>query len=130
MPGQHLAINAAVFVAEVGAGLAAGSVSLQSDAFDFLGDAANCGISLFVVGMALRYWASAAMAKGATMGAFGLWVVGTVVWHAVGPNISGSAVLISGSLWMKDIGDRHYRVAVASSPNVCSADAHGHAGTP
>src|SRR5262245_28771230 len=40
------------------------------------------GISLFVVGMALRYRAMAALAKGATMGLFGLWVIGTVLWHA------------------------------------------------
>src|SRR5580704_8950101 len=78
-----LAINAAMFLVEIGAGLAAGSASLQADALDFLGDAANYAISLFVVGMALRYRASAALAKGATMGVFGLWVVGTVVWHAV-----------------------------------------------
>jgi Co/Zn/Cd efflux system component len=77
-----LAINAAMFVLEVGAGVAAGSASLQADALDFLGDAANYGISLFVVGMALRYRASAALAKGATMGLFGLSVIGTVVWHA------------------------------------------------
>jgi Co/Zn/Cd efflux system component len=77
-----LGINAAMFVVEVGAGLAAGSASLQADALDFLGDAANYGISLLVVGMALRYRASAALAKGATMGLFGLWVIGTVIWHA------------------------------------------------
>jgi Co/Zn/Cd efflux system component len=78
-----LVINAVMFVVEVGAGVAAGSASLQADALDFLGDAANYGISLFVVGMTLRYRASAALAKGATMGAFGLWVVSTVVWHAM-----------------------------------------------
>ena len=77
-----LAINAAMFVVEVGAGVAAGSASLQADALDFLGDAANYGISLLVVGMALRYRASAALAKGATMGLFGAWVIGTVIWHA------------------------------------------------
>ena len=77
-----LAINAVMFVIEVGAGLAAGSASLQADALDFLADAINYGISLFVVGMALRYRASAALAKAATMGTFGLWVVGTAVWHA------------------------------------------------
>jgi Co/Zn/Cd efflux system component len=71
-----------MFLAEIGAGLAAGSASLQADALDFLGDAANYAISLLVVGMALRYRATAALAKGLTMGAFGLWVVGTVVWHA------------------------------------------------
>jgi Co/Zn/Cd efflux system component len=78
-----LAINAAMFFIEVGAGFAAGSASLQADALDFLGDASNYAISLLVVGMTLRYRASAALAKGATMGAFGLWVVGTVVWHAL-----------------------------------------------
>src|ERR1700716_384102 len=78
-----LAVNAAMFAIEIGAGLTAGSASLQADALDFLGDAANYAISLFVVGLALRYRAMAALVKGATMGAFGLWVIGTVVWHAV-----------------------------------------------
>jgi len=78
-----LAINAAMFLVEIGAGLAAGSASLQADALDFFGDAANYAISLLVVGMALRYRAMAALAKGATMGLFGLWVTGTVVWHAL-----------------------------------------------
>src|SRR5690349_21050559 len=77
-----LGINAAMFLVEVGAGLAAGSASLQADALDFLGDAANYAISLFVVGMPLRYRASAALAKGTTMALFGLWVIGMVVWHA------------------------------------------------
>ena len=78
-----LAVNAAMFAVEVIAGLAAGSAALQADALDFLGDAANYAISLLVVGMALRYRALAALTKGATMAAFGLWVIGTVVWHAL-----------------------------------------------
>jgi Co/Zn/Cd efflux system component len=78
-----LAINAVMFLVEIGAGLAAGSASLQADALDFLGDAANYAISLIVVGMALRYRATAALAKGGTMGLFGLWVIGTVIWHSV-----------------------------------------------
>jgi Co/Zn/Cd efflux system component len=77
-----LVINAVMFVVEIGAGLAAGSASLQADALDFLGDAGNYIISLAVLSMALRYRAMAALAKGLSMGAFGLWVVGTVVWHA------------------------------------------------
>ena len=77
-----LVINAVMFVVEIGAGLAAGSASLQADALDFLGDAGNYIISLAVLSMPLRYRAMAALAKGLTMGAFGLWVVGTVVWHA------------------------------------------------
>jgi hypothetical protein len=76
-----LGINAAMFAIEVAAGVAAGSASLQADALDFLGDAGNYAISLFVVGMALRYRAMAAFIKGATMGVFGVWVLGVTAWH-------------------------------------------------
>jgi Co/Zn/Cd efflux system component len=76
-----LAINAGMFLTEVVAGLMAGSVSLQADALDFLGDAFNYGISLAVVGLALTWRARAALFKGITMCLFGLWVVGTTAWH-------------------------------------------------
>jgi Co/Zn/Cd efflux system component len=62
-----LVINAVMFVVEIGAGLAAGSASLQADALDFLGDAGNYIISLAVLGMALRNRAMAALAKGLTV---------------------------------------------------------------
>jgi Co/Zn/Cd efflux system component len=78
-----LALNAAMFAVEIGAGVAAGSASLQADALDFFGDAANYGISLFVIGMALRMRAFAALGKGISMGLFGLWIIGTVVWHLI-----------------------------------------------
>ena len=78
-----LAINAVMFLVEIGAGVAAGSASLQADALDFLGDSGNYAISLFVVGMALRYGAMAALAKGATMAIFGIWVTGVTGWHAL-----------------------------------------------
>lgn len=78
-----LAINASMFLIEIIAGVTAGSVSLQADALDFLADAANYGISLFVIGMALRYRSIAALFKGATMGVFGLWVIGSTIWHAI-----------------------------------------------
>jgi len=119
-----LAINAAMFLVEIGAGLAAGSASLQADALDFLGDAANYAISLFVVGLALRYRATAALVKGATMGAFGLWVIGTIVWHALHgtlPNAFtmgtvGLAALVAnaasfGLLWAYRTGDANMRSA-------------------
>lgn len=77
-----LGINAVMFAVEVVAGVAAGSASLQADGLDFLGDAGNYAISLFVVGMALRYRSTAALVKGGTMAAFGLWVVGVAGWHA------------------------------------------------
>jgi len=119
-----LAINAAMFCVEIGAGLAAGSASLQADALDFLGDAANYAISLFVVGMALRYRAMAALAKAATMGVFGLWVIGVTVWHALHGTLPqaftmgavGFTALVAnavsfGVLWAYRAGDSNMRSA-------------------
>jgi Co/Zn/Cd efflux system component len=77
-----LFVNAGFFVIEIAAGAAAGSASLQADALDFLGDAANYGISLGVAGMALAWRARAALVKGATLVLFAMWVLGSVAWHA------------------------------------------------
>ena len=78
-----LAINALMFAAEMGAGLASASVALRADALDFLGDAANYAISLFVVGMALAWRARAALLKGASLAVFGVWIMGSAVWGAL-----------------------------------------------
>ncbi len=88
-----LGINAAGFVIEMVAGLAAGSASLQADALDFLGDAANYAISLSVFGLALRWRATAALVKGLSMVAFGLWVVGSTVWYAVFATVPKAEVM-------------------------------------
>src|SRR5215213_6366408 len=77
-----LAVNAGMFLAEIVAGAAAGSASLQADALDFLGDAANYAISLSVAGMVLAWRARAALLKGASLGLLGLWVIGSTAWHA------------------------------------------------
>ena len=119
-----LSINAAMFAVEVGAGLAAGSASLQADALDFLGDSGNYAISLFVAGMALQYRAGAALLKGATMGVFGLWVIGVAIWHAWHGTLPeaftigavGTAALIAnaisfGLLWAYRAGDSNMRSA-------------------
>src|SRR6266404_9754422 len=119
-----LAINAAMFAVEVIAGLAAGSAALQADALDFFGDAANYAISLLVVGKALRYRALAALAKGATMAALGLWVIATVVWHTLHGTLPsaftmgtvGVAALAAnaasfGLLWAYRHGDANMRSA-------------------
>ncbi len=76
-----LAINAAMFVAEFGAGVAAGSASLQADAIDFLGDTANYAISLGVTGMALAWRARAAQLKGWSLGLLGVAVLASTAWH-------------------------------------------------
>lgn len=84
-----LTINAVMFAVEIIAGLAAGSAALQADALDFFADAANYCISLFVLGMSLRWRACAALLKGGSMGIFGLWVIGSVVWHALHGTVPG-----------------------------------------
>ena len=76
-----LAVNALMFVIEVVGGMSAGSSALQADALDFLGDAANYGISLLVLSSALAVRARASFIKGATMAAFGCWVVGNALYH-------------------------------------------------
>jgi len=77
-----LIINVAMFGIELSGGLRAGSVSLLADAVDFFGDAANYGISLLVLGMALTWRARAALFKGLSMGAFGIFVIGRAAWSA------------------------------------------------
>jgi Co/Zn/Cd efflux system component len=88
-----LALNAAMFVIEVGAGLGAGSVSLQADAVDFLGDSANYAISLFVLGLSMRWRTASAMIKGAAMLGFGLWVIGATVWSLITKAVPNAAVM-------------------------------------
>jgi Co/Zn/Cd efflux system component len=88
-----LGINALMFLIEVILGLAAGSVSLQADALDFLGDAGNYGISLLVTGLALHHRARATLVKGVTMGGFGLWVVGSAAWHAAHGTVPAAATM-------------------------------------
>jgi cation diffusion facilitator family transporter len=78
-----LVINAAMFVVELYFSFAAGSVSLLADSVDFLGDAANYGISLWVLTMSLHARARASLFKAACMTLFGIWVIGHAIWNAV-----------------------------------------------
>ena len=75
-----LIVNAAMFLAELGAGEIADSRSLQADALDFFGDAANYAISLGVAGLALTWRARASLFKGVTLAVLGAYVmVGALV---------------------------------------------------
>lgn len=78
-----LIVNAAMFVVEVVAGWIAGSVSLEADALDFFGDAANYAITLMVLPLGSIARTRAALFKAASMGAFGLWVVVDAVHHLI-----------------------------------------------
>lgn len=78
-----LVVNAAMFLVEIVAGVAADSRALQADALDFFGDAANYAISLGVAGMALAWRARAALLKAASMQVFGVWVLGYAIYGVV-----------------------------------------------
>lgn len=88
-----LTINLGMFLFETAAGLTAGSVALQADALDFLADAANFAINLLVLGVTLRGRAIAALAKGGTMGLFGVWLLAAMVWHAVSGTVPEAPVM-------------------------------------
>jgi len=75
-----IAINAVMFAAEMVAGHLAGSRALQADALDFLGDTLTYGMSMAVIGASLRVRASAALIKGFSLLAVGLWVFGTTIY--------------------------------------------------
>lgn len=78
-----LLLNAAMFLIEIAGGLRSGSVSLLADAIDFFGDAANYGLSLAVLSMALTWRARAALLKAASMAGFGIFVLGRALWGAL-----------------------------------------------
>ena len=75
-------VNAAMFGVEIVGGVMADSVSLLADAVDFAGDAANYGLSLAVLAMGLVWRARAALVKGLSMGAYGVFVLGKASWSA------------------------------------------------
>ena len=77
-----LLLNAAMFAVEIAGGLRSGSVSLLADAIDFFGDAANYGLSLAVLSMALAVRARVALLKAAAMAGFGVFVLGRALWSA------------------------------------------------
>lgn len=88
-----LLVNAGMFAIEIVAGVAAGSVALKADALDFLSDSANYAISLLVIGMALRWRARAALAKGLSLGIIGLWVASTTLYNAVNGSVPDADVM-------------------------------------
>ncbi len=78
-----IAINAAMFTVEMAAGHLSGSQALQADALDFLGDTMTYGLSLAVIGASLKARANAALFKGMTLAAMGLWVLGATLYSVL-----------------------------------------------
>ena len=88
-----LAINATMFFVEIVAGWVAGSTALLADALDFLADSVTYGLTLYVLAKSLRWKASAALAKGAAMALFGVWVLSEAVSRGFDPALPDAAMM-------------------------------------
>lgn len=95
-----IAINLLMFLVEFAASVISGSMALRADALDFLGDSFTYTITLLAIGHSLRWRASAALFKGLTLLALGIWVLGSTLYrvYILGvPNefIMGSVALVA-----------------------------------
>ena len=76
-----LVLNALMFGVEIVASFRAESVSLLADAIDFLGDAGNYAVALFVLGLAPIWRSRTALWKGWLMVGYGVFVLGKSAWQ-------------------------------------------------
>jgi Co/Zn/Cd efflux system component len=88
-----IAINAVMFVIEMTAGFASSSQALKVDALDFLGDTITYGLSLYVIGMPGVWRARAALFKGASLAAMGLWVLGSTFYFTLSNNLPEAQIM-------------------------------------
>ncbi len=78
-----IALNLGMFAVEMFAGIKGQSLALQADALDFLGDGLTYGLSLAVLGSALRVRATAALIKGVSLALLAAWILGSAIWRVV-----------------------------------------------
>lgn len=93
-----LIANAVMFVVQMIASYAAHSVSLLANSADFLSDAANYGISLYVLDQSLRQRAKASLFKGISLGLVGLWVAFETLHHALQPELPKPLIMAAISV--------------------------------
>jgi len=125
-----LAINAAMFVTEVVAGILAGSTGLIADSLDMLADASVYAISLYAVGKAIGIRRKAATLSGALQLALGVGVLIESYRRFVGGGEPigvammgiGTVALIANTICLKLIskhksGDVNFRASYIFSAN-------------
>lgn len=88
-----LALNAAMFVAEFGAGLIAQSAALMADSADMLGDAMVYGVSLYALDRSNRWRSGAALFKGGFILLLGLGVLWQI-YHKIAFGVTPSSLLM------------------------------------
>jgi cation diffusion facilitator family transporter len=82
-----IAINGLMFAVEMSAGFAASSTALRADALDFFGDTLTYGLSMLVIGMSLQIRAKAALLKGLSLLAMGVFVAASAIWQIFSPGL-------------------------------------------
>jgi Co/Zn/Cd efflux system component len=88
-----LLVNTGMFVVELVSGWHAGSAALLADSADFMGDALNYGISLFILGLGAAWRTRSAMTKGLSMGAYGCFVLASTAWHAASGSMPAASTM-------------------------------------
>ena len=74
-------INIAMFFVEMGAGSLAGSQALKADALDFFADGITYALSFWAIGKAANVRTGAAVLKGVSLLAMGLWIAITTLYQ-------------------------------------------------
>jgi cation diffusion facilitator family transporter len=82
-----LVINLVMFFIEMYFGLISRSTALMSDGLDMLGDAFVYGFSIFVIARSLKWKTTAALSKALIMCAFGLIVLGKIIYQLLNPAV-------------------------------------------
>ncbi len=82
-----LVANAVMFIAQMIGSYYAHSVSLLANSADFFSDAANYGISLYVLNLSLRQKAKASLFKGISLGLVGAWIAFETLHHSLQPEL-------------------------------------------
>ncbi len=82
-----LGINGFMFLFELILGWLAGSVALQADSLDMLGDTLVYGFSLYAIAKSARWRSSAALMKGGIMALFGVGVLLQAIYKLIHPEV-------------------------------------------
>lgn len=124
------AINIAMFLVEMSAGALSGSQALKADALDFFADGITYALSFWAIGRPVGVRTGAAVLKGASLLAMGIWIAITTLYqfflHGIPvPEVMGAVGLLAlaanvGSVWLlwayKD-GDANIRSVWLCSRN-------------
>ena len=74
-------INVAMFFVEMGAGSVSGSQALKADALDFFADGITYALSFWAIGRAANIRTGAAVLKGISLLAMGIWIAATTLYQ-------------------------------------------------